>query len=236
MPYGLNANDIISSFSGATSGVFSSGVMNGIDVINQEIEFAYEKLTSYFPELTLRRMERMEFEVPVVSGGDSFELAFFPLQESLKVWKVSNCFKPCGPWVFLNDCWSCGGYSSDMDYNILPIQELQEGVDYSGSGKEYTLTAPLVDAKIVASYDIDKELTVYPSIKAMLRDLVCYNLGNRIFANIEGGKWSIVEHYEKEWERWEGKISDKNFKLKEFAKVKRLFSNDNIKSISFLRG
>ena len=240
MPYGLTEDQIVSSFSGAISGDFAVPPMDGYAVINQEIEFQWQKLQMAMSDKLSMTLTEVNYEVPSISGGIYFTPALYAIPETMEVWKVDRCAEICGKESF-KGCESpcgCGVRGSLYPYEnrLGGIQKLVSGTDYNSIGSNIYQLIETLDTDrdyLVISYKVDESNLIVPSLASILRDMVCCNLGNRLFANIEGGKWSIVEHYCESASKWL-ELLENGWMPPELKKINLLFSG-KIKSIKVSR-
>jgi hypothetical protein len=240
MLYGLTESEIVSSFSGAVSGDFAVAPLDGYTVINQEIEFQWEKLKLSMSDKVSTLLTEINYEVPSISGGNIFVPGLYAIPSSLEVWKVDRCAEICGKESFkgCNSPCGCGIRGSMYPYEdrLGGIQKLVVNTDYTSNGSNiYSLTETINsdNSYIVISYLVDEANVSLTSLSSILRDMVCANLGNRLFAAIEGNKWSIVEHYEGQAEKWLG-LLEKGWMPPELKKMNIMFQS-GIKSIKTSR-
>lgn len=200
MPYGLIPTQIISSFAGAVESDFAVAPISGSEIILQEIEFQYEKLKMSFSDNVSKMLDRVDYEMPSISGGLYFTPGLTVVDGSMEVWIVDRCANICGKQSFRD----CG-----CNYNLPSVNGLGCGItkttEYTSIGNntfQLNTAIDIDDKYIVVSYEVDAEATPITSLASILRDMVCANLGNRLFAAVDGGKWTIVEHYETQAEKW----------------------------------
>lgn len=230
MPYGLTESEIVSSFSGAVSGDFAVPPLDGYTVINQEIELQWQKLNMSMSDKVAKMMDEISFEVVNISAGVYVTPGLFAIPATLELWKVSRSANICGKQSFR----SC---NCSLDSLVCGITKLVLGTDYSSLGNNVYQLVESVDIDeefIVASYKVDASNVSLTSLTSILRDMVCANLGNRLFAAVEGGKWSIVEHYETQAEKWL-KMLEGGWMPAELKKMKIMFSG-TVGSIRVGRG
>jgi hypothetical protein len=236
--YGLEPFQVVSSFAGAVSGDFAVAPMGGYEVIEQEIEFQWQKLKMAMSNKLKNKLDQVSFEVPFISGGVTFVPGLYAIEDTLEVWKVDRCAKICGPDSFRNTCETgfCGG-SVDGISQIDPwIKKLEVTTDYTSIGNNiYDLVIPIdIDEYyLVISYKVDESNLNVTSLSSILRDMVCANLGNRLFATTEGEAWSIVKHYAEQADKWI-ELLNSGWVPSEISKMKLLF-NSPIRSLKVAR-
>jgi hypothetical protein len=202
MYYGLTANDIINCFSQSISADYATNGFTGVEIIEEEISFQYEKLQSSLNSSVLSQLEKIDYEIVDVDASYQFSATLSPISGSVKAWRIEKTEIPC------YDCW-------DID-DIEPITQLDvnsfETVDKTWDRDIY---------RIVISYEVDQDNLNINSLKSILRHMVACAIGNKLFPAGNNDEWSIVKYHCEEANKWLEII--KNWKPTELKKIKLLY-------------
>lgn len=184
MPYfNLTSEEVINSFSGAISGDFATYVSNGVEIIEEEMDFQYEKLLTQLNSTLLSYMEEVNYEIVDVDANYQFSAGLPPINGSVEAWRISKSGVPC------KDCWDADDKEPITQIGV----NLFETVDKTWDRDLW---------RIVIKYKVDSDLLEFKVLKSVLRHMVCCALGNKIFPSVEGDTWSIVKYHCEEAEKW----------------------------------
>jgi hypothetical protein len=107
----------------------------------------------------------------------------------------------------------------------------------SNGNNSYTI-AETFDYKtenLILYYDVDDALLELPSLKSILRSMVCCSLGSRIYPAADADKWSIVTYYCEDADKWMDYFMSGGMPA-EYKKMRSLNKKTGITSIRLVRG
>lgn len=197
MPYyGLLYTDIVNSFSQAKVEIFAVGATIGQSVINAEIAFQYEKLQASLPEdcLSLLQVVPGEVVIPNVSGG--FDPSLYADPATIRAYVVPKNYSPCA---------GSSLESGETCFEFLTQQLNVVSANISSAGSNHYVLLDSFDSKtqnLVVYYNVDQVNVTVQSLKSVLRDMVCFSLGSRIYPSADADMWSIVRYYGEEADKW----------------------------------
>lgn len=227
--FGLTEAEVVSSFSQAVSADFAVSPLDGYQVIQQEIEFQYQKLLTSLPTEFLQLMDRVSGEVAIVDVSGSFSPTLYAQEGTLRGYIVDKGWSPC-PGVSMEDLTTCWQYLGQQ-------VAITTAAITSNGNNSYTL-AEAFDYKtknLIIYYDVDSTLLEVPSLKSVLRSMVCCSLGSRIYPAADADKWSIVTYYCDDASKWLDYYM-KGGMPAEYKKIKLLNKKSSITTIRMVRG
>jgi hypothetical protein len=225
----LTSDEIITSFSQAQESDFAVGSISGGAIILQEIDFQYHKLLTALPQEFTQLLERVSGEVATVDISGSFTPGLYAEVGTLRGYIVDKGWSPC-PGQSLEDTTMCWQYLSQQ-VSITPATITSNG------NNSYTI-AETFDYKtenLIIYYDVDDTNLEVPSLKSILRSLVCCSLGSRLYPVGQSDVWSIVTYYCEDATKWMEFFEAGNFPA-EYKKMKLLNKKTGITSIRMVRG
>jgi hypothetical protein len=192
--YGLLWTDVVNSFSQAISADFAVGAVAGDTIINAEIDFQKNKLEAALPADALRLMERVEGEIVTVDPSGNFSPTLYAT--NLRAYVVDKGVVPCPSQSFeSNDtCWQ----SIDEQWSVT-------AANISAAGNNAYVLLDTIDTKnenLVIYYEVDATNLSVPSLKSILRSMVCCSLGSRIYPAADADTWSVVKYYCEDTDKW----------------------------------
>lgn len=232
MPYyGLTFTDVVNSFSQARESDFAVGEMSGSEIIIAEMAFQQQKLLTMLSDDVLRLLDRVSGEIATVSVSGAFEPALYADPDTIRGYIVGKGWSPC-PGQALEGtgmCWEDLHTSFQTSLTSANIVSL-------GANK-YSLSDVFnyKTQNLVLYYDVDQELLTLGSLKSLLRDMVCYSLGSRIYPVGSSDVWSIVTYYGEEVKKWSEYYMGGGM-LAEYNKISLLNKRSGISSIRVVRG
>ena len=227
--FGLTEAEVVSSFSQAVSADFAVSPLDGYQVIEQEIEFQYQKLLTSLPTEFTQLLDRVSGEVAIVDISGNFSPSFYAETGTLRGYIVDKGWSPC-PGQSLEDTTMCWQYLSQQ-VAITPATITDNG------NNSYTLvdTFDYKTENLILYYDVDADNLVVPSLKSILRSMVCHSLGSRLYPVGQADVWSIVTYYGDDSKKWLDYYLAGNFPA-EYKKMKLLNKKSGITSIRLVRG
>lgn len=227
--FNLTSDEIITSFSQAQESDFAVGNISGSAVILQEIDFQYHKLLTMLPQEFTQLLERVSGEVATVDISGSFSPTFYAQEGTLRGYIVDKGWSPC-PGQSLEDTTMCWQYLQQQ-VAITPATIT------SNSNNSYTI-AEAFDYKtenLIIYYDVDDTLLELPSLKSVLRSMVCCSLGSRLYPVGQADVWSVVTYYCDDASKWLDYFMNGGMPA-EYKKMKLLNKKSGITSIKLVRG
>lgn len=178
MPLSLNTQEIVTSFSQTTEADFAVDTLTGASVIAQEVHYQAQRLLDVLhPQI--RRMivsERIEEIVPIAAVAPG-------------VYQITPTFVPTDNVVRFRSI-------PKSSYVACTTDQCLREADWQLLSQPYTFSDSLLDpatTEAVIQYTFDANALA--SLRSALRDLVCCNLGSRLFPGLRADDWSIVRHY-----------------------------------------
>jgi hypothetical protein len=226
MPYNLTPDQIVSSFSQAISSDFAVGAMDGYAVINQEIQFQYDRLNSYLSSDCLALLEKVPGEIVSVDLSGNFTPSLYAVEDTVQAYIIYKGYNTCGKP--LNSC-GCGPIYNDI--------EGISSASISGQGNNVYSLLDSFDKQtqyLVLYYDVSESLISPNSLKSILRDMVCGSLGSRLYPS-GSDTWSIVQYYLDSSNRMLEKL-EQGYMPADLKKIKLLNPVGGIRTVKVTRG
>lgn len=226
MPYGLLPEQIVSSFSQAISSDFAVGAMDGYAVINQEVQFQYDRLNSYLSSDCLALLEKVPGEIVTVDLSGNFSPSLYAVEGTVEAYIIYKGYNTCGK--ALNSCGCINGLG-DIDSPTT--------ANISGLGNNSYLLLDSFDKSeqyLVLYYDVSDSLVAPNSLKSILRDMVCGSLGSRLYPS-GTDTWSIVKYYLDSSNRMLEKL-EQGYMPADLKKIKLLNPTGGIRTVKVTRG
>lgn len=226
--FGLTEAEVVSSFSQAVSADFAVSPLDGYQVIEQEIEFQYQKLLTVLPTEFTQLLDRVSGEVATVDISGNFSPSFYAEAGTLRGYIVDRGWSPC-PGASMEDTSMCWQYLGEQ-LAVTPATITDNG------NNSYTLvdTFDYKTENLILYYDVDADNLVVPSLKSILRSMVCCSLGSRIYPAGDADKWSIVTYYCDDASKWLDYYM-KGGMPAEYKKMRLLNKKTGITSIRLVR-
>lgn len=227
MYFGLTTADIVNSFSQTLESDFGVGVVSGGTIIANEMAFQYEKLMTVLSTEVLQMFDRVNNEIAMVDISGGFNPTLWADPASLRGYIVYKGYSPC-PNQTLE--------SFDMCWQSVSNEVLLSPATIVSSGSNHYHLIDAMDTKtynLVLYYNVDATQLVIPSLKSLLRDMVAYNLGSRLFP-VGTETWSIVKYYGEECDKWLKYYEDGGVPA-EFKKMRQLNKKSGISSLRLAR-
>jgi hypothetical protein len=227
--FGLTANDVINSFSGAISGDFATNGVDGITIIQTEMDRAESDIVEKLSERTMLILNRM-FGIEIQVNPDTFAPIFpkeFPIRPSISGSNYTpnlRCYSKINNELLL-------GYWQDW---FMPSGVLETSLVYgSNAAGESWVFYQTLDSNgnltnynrshfYYASYDVDTSKIVVPSLAEQIRNKVCYVLGTNLYSQGDA-TWKLIDIYGKKVEKFE-EIKNHSYMPQEFKKYRWLIS------------
>jgi hypothetical protein len=228
MYFNLTTTEVITSFSQAQESDFAVGSISGGPIILQEIDFQYNKLLNALPQEFLQLMEKVSGEVALVNISGSFNPGLYAEDGTLRGYIVAKNWSPC-PNQSLEGYTMCWQQASQ--YYEVATANIQ-----SNGNNSYTIldTFDYKTQNLILYYDVDDILVEIPSLKSVLRSMVCCSLGSRIYPVGQSDVWSIVTYYCEDASKWLDYYLNGGMPM-EYKKIKLLNKKCGISSIRVTR-
>jgi hypothetical protein len=213
--FGLTPLNVISSFSGTISGDFAYQENLSHDVVSQEIEIQSDYLLSLLNPTTKSFLNEIPYELvtPVSISGNLWQITLsLPSSSIYKAFAVQKNQLVCSQAEFDN-CWDC---YSDYTYGIT-LTKISPTV-YQFTYDSFNTT----HWEIAVKYFVDSSTANIPSLKKILRDMVCANLSSRIYS-IQDGKTAPITQYYIDQVKSAEKMLSGNWCPSTFSNIKLLF-------------
>lgn len=193
--FGLNYNDVIQSFHDAIEEDFESNDKCGRTIIQNEMDLKEGELLASLSNSALAYLNELpthEVTVANLSGSYFFTVDFIP------------------------------DFNRDILIDTSPIQQQTcQGTTSTYSADDFTWTLDENTLAVTATYNngvitedilylnysINPDILNIPSLKSILRDLVCCSLGYQFYSSSDS-VWGVVERYCANADKWLEKISE----------------------------
>jgi hypothetical protein len=228
MKLGLTYEDIVNSFSGALVSDFGVGTVAGSAIINNEIDFQFNNLTSYLTSEVLQLLDRVNGEVALVDANDKFSPSLYA-DSDLRGYIVYKGYSPCPNQDIesLDMCWE----------NLQQYPQTVTTANISGLGDNQYQILDAFDYKtqnLVIYYSVDQDNLVLESLKSCLRAKVCYSLGSRLYPVGSSDSWSVVKYYGEEANKYLDYLIEGNMSA-DFKKIRLINKKTGLSSIRVVR-